>query len=188
SSRASPWPLASPGCSSIPAHSLSPSASPARSSWRSRSYTRSPSCPPCSRSWDRVSARGAYPWWVGRAAGVSGTTSRRRSCAAPEDLRTRIAALPNVSRVEMPLTPAVSGEHVTFARVFTPRTAQSDDARNLVRAIRQQSLAGGEVLVTGSTAFDVDGIQYLLDRTPIAIGFVMLTTILALFLLLGSVV
>ncbi|TMF72496.1 MAG: MMPL family transporter, partial [Chloroflexi bacterium] len=63
-----------------------------------------------------------------------------------------------------------------------------DDARNLVRAIRQQSLAGGEVLVTGGTAFDVDGIQYLLDRTPIAIGFVMLTTILALFLLLGSVV
>ena len=107
---------------------------------------------------------------------------------ALEDLRARIAALPNVSRVDMPLTPAVSGEHVTFARVFTPRTAESDDARDLVRAIRHQSLAGGEVLVTGGTAFDVDGIQYLLDRTPIAIGFVMLTTIVALFLLLGSVV
>ena len=108
--------------------------------------------------------------------------------AALDDLRARIAALPNVSRVDMPLTPAVSGEHVTWSRVFTPRTAQSDDARNLVRAIRQQSLAGGEILVTGSTAFDVDGIQYLLDRTPIAVGFVTLTTILALFLLLGSVV
>jgi RND superfamily putative drug exporter len=107
---------------------------------------------------------------------------------ALEDLRARIAALPNVTRVDMPLTPAVSGEHITFLRVFTSSRAESDQARDLVHAVRGQSLAGGDVLVTGSTAFDVDGIQYLLERTPIAIGFVTVTTILALFLLLGSVV
>ena len=105
--------------------------------------------------------------------------------AAVEDLRTRIAALPNVSRADISPT---SGPHVAVLTVRTPRTAQSDDARDLVRARRLQPVAGGEVLVTGGTAFDVDGIQYLLERTPVAMGFVMLTTVLALFLLLGSVV
>jgi len=46
----------------------------------------------------------------------------------------------------------------------------------------------GDILVTGDTAFDIDAVDYLVDRTPIAVGFVTLTTMLALFLLLGSVV
>jgi putative drug exporter of the RND superfamily len=106
--------------------------------------------------------------------------------AALEDLRTRLAALPNVLRVDMPQSP--TGPHIALLSVRTASTAQSDEARTIVTAIRHQTVAGGEVLVTGDTAFDVDAVQYLVDRTPIAIGFVTVTTMLALFLLLGSFV
>jgi RND superfamily putative drug exporter len=106
--------------------------------------------------------------------------------AALDDLRNRLAALPNVLRVDMPLSP--TGPHIALLSVRTASTAQSDEARAIVRAARAQSLEGGTVLVTGQTAFDVDTVDYLVARTPVAIGFVTLTTMLALFLLLGSVV
>ena len=106
--------------------------------------------------------------------------------AALDDLRSRLAALPNVLRVDMPLSP--TGPHVAVLSVRTASTAQSDEARAIVRTARAQSLDGGTVLVTGQTAFDVDTVDYLVARTPIAIGFVTLTTMLALFLLLGSLV
>jgi RND superfamily putative drug exporter len=106
--------------------------------------------------------------------------------AALEDLRGRLAALPNVLRVDMPLSP--TGPHIALLSVRTASTAQTDEARAIVRAARAQSLDGGTVLVTGQTAFDVDAVDYLVERTPIAVGFVTLTTMVALFFLLGSIV
>jgi RND superfamily putative drug exporter len=106
--------------------------------------------------------------------------------AALDDLRARLAALPNVLRVDMPLSP--TGPHIALLSVRTASTAQSDEARAIVRAARAQTVAGGDVLITGTTAFDVDAVDYLVARTPIAVGFVTLTTMLALFFLLGSVV
>jgi RND superfamily putative drug exporter len=106
--------------------------------------------------------------------------------SALEDLRTRLAALPNVLRVDMPLNP--TGPHIALLSVRTASTAQSDEARDIVRAARSQIVDGGAVLITGQTAFDVDTVSYLLERTPIAFGFVTLTTMIALFFLLGSVV
>ena len=106
--------------------------------------------------------------------------------AALDDLRSRLAALPNVLRVDMPLSP--TGPHIALLSVRTASTAQSDEARAIVRAARTQIVAGGDVLVTGNTAFDVDAVDYLVERTPIAVGFVTLTTMVALFFLLGSVV
>jgi RND superfamily putative drug exporter len=106
--------------------------------------------------------------------------------AALDDLRARLAALPNVLRVDMPLSP--TGPHIALLSVRTASTAQSDEARAIVRAARAQNVAGGDVLATGNTAFDVDAVDYLVARTPIAVGFVTLTTMLALFFLLGSVV
>jgi RND superfamily putative drug exporter len=108
--------------------------------------------------------------------------------AALEGLSSRIAALPNVLRVDMPLTSTTTSPHITILSVRTARTAQSDEARAIVRSIRGETIAGGEILVTGNTAFDLDAVVYLVERTPIAIGFVTVTTMLALFLLLGSVV
>jgi len=106
--------------------------------------------------------------------------------AALDDLRAGLAALPNVLRVDMPLSP--TGPHIALLSVRTASTAQSDEARGIVRAARAETVTGGDVLVTGNTAFDVDAVDYLVERTPIAVGFVTLTTMLALFFLLGSVV
>ena len=67
--------------------------------------------------------------------------------------------------------------------------ASSDGARTILRAIRAESIGnGGQVLVTGDTAFDVDIINYIIDKTPLAVGFVVLVTYLVLFLLTGSLV
>jgi RND superfamily putative drug exporter len=46
----------------------------------------------------------------------------------------------------------------------------------------------GQVLATGETAFDLDVVNFILGRTPIAIGSVVLVTYIVLFLLTGSVV
>src|SRR5213593_1815455 len=108
--------------------------------------------------------------------------------ASLEDLQRRLAAIPDVLRVDMPLTAQTTSAHITTLSVRTARTAQSDEARAIVSAIRAQTVTGGDVLVTGDTAFDVDAVAYLVERTPVAVGFVTLTTMLALFLLLGSVV
>jgi RND superfamily putative drug exporter len=67
--------------------------------------------------------------------------------------------------------------------------SSSDGARNILKAIRAQQVGGGgQVLATGETAFDVDIINFILGRTPVAVGFVVLVTYFVLFLLTGSVV
>jgi RND superfamily putative drug exporter len=47
---------------------------------------------------------------------------------------------------------------------------------------------GGQVLVGGQTAVDLDVIKFIVDRTPLAVGFVVVATLIVLFLLTGSVV
>jgi len=80
------------------------------------------------------------------------------------------------------------GEHIAVLSVVSARRSNTDEARELVRAIRAQEITGGRILVTGATAADLDGIAYLIDHTPLAVAFVMVTTYVVLFLLLGSVV
>ncbi|MBO0685723.1 MAG: MMPL family transporter, partial [Candidatus Dormibacteraeota bacterium] len=46
----------------------------------------------------------------------------------------------------------------------------------------------GRILVGGDTGYDVDIINFIVNRTPIAVGFVLLVTYFVLFLLTGSVV
>ena len=47
---------------------------------------------------------------------------------------------------------------------------------------------GGEILVGGFSAIDLDTVTFITERTPIAVAYVMLATVVVLFLLLGSVV
>ena len=80
------------------------------------------------------------------------------------------------------------GAHIAVVTVQTNNLAESDGAREIVRAIRASRAAGdGEVLVTGQTAFDIDIVNYIVDRTPGAVGFIVVVTYLILFLLLGSI-
>jgi putative drug exporter of the RND superfamily len=133
------------------------------------------------------------------------------------DLSQRFAALPNVLRVEsivnvesslsradyqrlysgpsaqLPanLQQAVtigSGKHLVLLSVFTNKQYTSDEARSIVREVRADQVPDGQVLATGNTAFDLDIVNYILERTPIAVGSVILVTYVILFLLTGSVV
>ncbi len=81
-----------------------------------------------------------------------------------------------------------SGHHIVLFNVVTNKQYTSEDARNIVRAVRSEQIPGGQVLATGDTAFDLDVVNFILARTPLAIGSVLLVTYVVLFLLTGSVV
>jgi RND superfamily putative drug exporter len=73
--------------------------------------------------------------------------------------------------------------------VVTTLPATSDAAQDLVRTIR--GLPGPEntgFLVTGASAALVDTKQSIADRLPLAVGLVLFTTLVVLFLFTGSVV
>jgi len=79
--------------------------------------------------------------------------------------------------------------NVAVVQVLTPGPASSAEARQLVKALRQDRVVGdGRALVGGQTASDVDSTAFVLDRAWLAVGLVVLVTLVALFVLLGSVV
>jgi RND superfamily putative drug exporter len=82
----------------------------------------------------------------------------------------------------------MTGERVVVLAVHTRLPATGEEARALVRRIRSEHpRLDAELLVTGRTAFDIDFIEVVRDATPRAIGFIVVATYLALFLLLRSV-
>jgi len=133
------------------------------------------------------------------------------------DLSRRLAPLPNVLRVDgvlntdpsatradyqrlysgpresLPsdLQQALSisaGDHIMRLYLVTNQPPTSDEARAIVKAVRAENVPGGQVLATGETAFDLDVVNFILDRTPTAVGTVILITYIVLFLLTGSLV
>ena len=80
------------------------------------------------------------------------------------------------------------GKHIVLFNVLTAKQPTSDDARSVVKAIRQTRHVGdGEVLVTGQTAYDLDLIDFIVGHSALAVGFVLAVTYLVLFFLTGSV-
>ncbi len=80
------------------------------------------------------------------------------------------------------------GGRLTLLVVTTPAKPSSGEARALVQEIRgSHPDVGGEVLVTGQTAFDLDIIDLVTHHAPRTVGLVMIATYVVLFLLLGSV-
>jgi RND superfamily putative drug exporter len=133
------------------------------------------------------------------------------------DLSRRLGSLPNVLRVESIVNadpsltradyqrlvsgpreslPAAmqqalsvdTGAHIARLYLVTNQPPTGDEARTIVKAVRAEQVAGGQVLASGETAFDLDVVNFILDRTPTAVGTVILITYIVLFLLTGSVV
>jgi RND superfamily putative drug exporter len=78
---------------------------------------------------------------------------------------------------------------VAVVQVLTQAPISSVEARHLVDALRRDRTVGdGRVLVGGQSASDVDSTAFVLGRAPLAVGLVVLVTLVALFVLLGSVV
>jgi len=53
---------------------------------------------------------------------------------------------------------------------------------------KDRAVGDGRALVGGQSASDVDSSSFVLERAPLAVGLVVLVTLVALFVLLGSVV
>jgi RND superfamily putative drug exporter len=94
------------------------------------------------------------------------------------------ASLPAAART---LLTSLTGSTIAVLDVATPFFVTSDQAHNLVRNIRAiDAVPGAAVQVTGDTAFDIDLVNYMIDHTPLAIGFVLITTLIVLTVLLRS--
>lgn len=84
---------------------------------------------------------------------------------------------------------ALVGGSVTAFQVLTEGSVDSPEAQEVVEAIRAHRAVGdGRMVVGGATAHDLDATHFVRQRTPWAVGFVMLASGVVLFLLLGSVV
>ena len=101
--------------------------------------------------------------------------------------------LGDASKLPAPVQQSLAGsvgKHVVVIRATSNAVDSSDEARNIVKAIRADQGVGngGQVLVGGQTAVDIDVIKFIVDRTPLAVGIVVLVTYILLFLQTGSVV
>ncbi len=96
----------------------------------------------------------------------------------------RVGELPGVGSVA---PPRAVGEGTWRIDVVTDARPLSDEAQELVREIRSVP-APAPVLVGGFSAYFVDEKASLADHLPLAIGIIAVTTMLALFLMTGSVV
>jgi putative drug exporter of the RND superfamily len=100
------------------------------------------------------------------------------------DLSRRLHRLPDVRLVHE----QTIGAHVATLVVSTERRPDSPEARTLVKAIRRLSdPPDSEILVTGPTAFDLDFIDVVARRGPVAIACVLVATYVVVFALLGTV-
>ncbi|HEU5195562.1 MAG TPA: MMPL family transporter [Methylomirabilota bacterium] len=139
----------------------------------------------------RVSALYDFSRWVKSQPGVRRVDSIVD--LAPGMSRERyqqIAAVPAAFRppgLDVAFAQLV-GAHVSRLIVHTSLPPASDEARALVRTIRSEHPpVDAEVLLTGTTAFDLDFIALVSAAAPAAIVFVVLATYVALFWLLRSV-
>lgn len=81
------------------------------------------------------------------------------------------------------------GEHIVVLSALSPLDRTTDEAHDLVRRVRAlPDPPGGELLVTGLSAFDIDIAELIAERSVPAIAWIVGATCLVLFLLLGSVV
>ena len=130
-----------------------------------------------------------------RLAGLKGVTGVR-SYVSVDPTFTLASYQALYSQPKNSLPPAVrsvltnlAGSSIAVLDVASPYFVTSDQAHSLVRDIRAtDGLPGATVQVTGDSAFDIDLVNYMIDHTPLAIGFVLITTLIVLTVLLRSLV
>jgi RND superfamily putative drug exporter len=136
---------------------------------------------PSARAYDYLEAH--YPRDVTEAVTVTvaGAAGPGRLAA----FRQRIEALEGVAG-GAPFVPA--SERVAFANFALEGAALDPDTQDVVHEIRGlDPPAAAETFVSGNTAGFIDQKQSLIEHAPLVVGIVVLTTLVILFLLTGSV-
>jgi RND superfamily putative drug exporter len=139
----------------------------------------------------RVSALYDFSQWVKSQPGVTRIDSIvDLAPGVSREQYQQIAAVPAAFRppgLDVAFAQLV-GPHLTRLVVHTSLPPASDQARALVRTLRAaHPPVDAEVLLTGTTAFDLDFIEVVSAAAPAAILFVVVATYVALFWLLRSV-
>lgn len=112
----------------------------------------------------------------------AGGTASEPTAAQYAQYRERIAALPGVVRVDGPVTSGTSA----YFTVLPDGEAVGEEAQRLVHELRDVP-APFETSVTGRAAVLEDSKSAIADRLPIALGIIVVVTLLLVFLLTGSV-
>ena len=95
----------------------------------------------------------------------------------------------NIPAAVQPLIKSTVGHHIVLIQATSAAGPSTDVARNIVKALRADpGVSGGQVLVGGETAVDLDVIQFIYGQVPWAVATVVLLTYVLLFLLTGSVI
>lgn len=119
-----------------------------------------------------------------QASAIQVVSLGRAAPAAAADYAKRLGALPGVT--------AVTTDPAAGATLFTALTTENSDsaaAQNLVDQIRAlPGPAGEQTLTGGNTAVLMDTKDSIAAKLPLAIGLVVLTTLIILFLFTGSVI
>jgi len=128
--------------------------------------------------------------WIGGLPGVKRVDSIvDLAPGISREQYTKIAAVPAAFRppgLDVAFQ-QMAGQHVLIVAVHTHLAAASDEARALVRRIRSEHPPiDADLMLTGPTAFDLDFIDVVRAATPTAIGFIVVATYAALFVLLRS--
>jgi len=79
-----------------------------------------------------------------------------------------------------------TGSQIAVLSVVTKFGQESDASRAIVHSLRALAPPAGSSMLTA--AFSIDFTDFILQRIPLAVGYVMIVTYLVLFLLTGSVV
>jgi putative drug exporter of the RND superfamily len=79
-----------------------------------------------------------------------------------------------------------TGSEIAILSVVTKQAQESDGSRAIVQSLRGMAAPPGSSKLVA--AFSIDFTDFILQRIPLAVGYVMIVTYLVLFLLTGSVV
>ncbi len=107
------------------------------------------------------------------------------SAADVRQLSARLRETEGVVAVNPPQRLA-GGDTVIEAIAAEPYIANG--SRETVRDVRELSIPGGDVLVTGATANFLDFQESLKEHLPLAVAIIVIATLIVLFLMTGSVV
>jgi RND superfamily putative drug exporter len=107
-----------------------------------------------------------------------------------EDLQTVLMDPPDLYKVQVDAGKKMTvGERVVILYALLDSAPETQAAEDAIRSIRRdRTVQGGTLWVGGQTASNIDATEFIRERTPRAIGFVMVMTFVILFLMFGSVV
>ena len=100
-----------------------------------------------------------------------------RACSTPSGTFRHIRTLLRREWIPSLIILSTVGKSIVLLQATTNANQSSDEARNILKAIRaDQGVTGGQVLMGGATAVDVDVIRFIYNQVPLAVSVVVVAS------------